>query len=111
MSADQVQAVRRRMVAQQVRLLQYHPLLSLMDPDALADCVLAAGGDPVIAVRLFERWLQDLGPRTPDMTADEEHQAIAYIRTHASTFDCDCGTCGGPPHGRRIQHVVPRAKP
>lgn len=101
---DQVQAVRRRMVSQQVRLLRCGRLFT-MDPDVVADCVLAAGGDAVVAYRLITNWEQTVGPRTVDMTAEEEAQMVAYVRDRmAAGFKCDCGTCGDVPHGERIQH-------
>lgn len=110
----QVQAVRRRMVAQQVALLRKSGRWIAMDADVLADCVLAAGGDVVVTHRLMTRWEQVHGARTPDMTAEEEVQLVAYVRNLASSFDCDCGTCTGSTHGRRLQHhatPLPRRKP
>lgn len=109
---DQVQAVRRRLVQPQVKLLRMGRWLA-MDPDVLADCVVAARGDTVVAHRLMTRWEQVAGPRTADMTAEEEVQLVAYIRDRvAEGFECDCGTCTTdlPPHGSRFMHD-PGSKP
>lgn len=107
---EQVQAVRRRMVRQQVALLRMGRWIGL-DADLVADCVLAAGGDTVVAHRLMTRWDQLGGSRTVDMTAEEERQLVAYIRNAvAGGFKCDCGTCAGDissaPHGSRFMHGV-----
>jgi len=103
----QVQAVRRRMVVQQVRMLQAGRLVA-MDADVLADCVLAAGGDVVVTYRLITRWEQMHSSfRTMDMTAEEEAQMVAYIRNAvAGGYECDCGTCGGGMHGSRFMHPL-----
>lgn len=102
---QQVQAVRRRLVQQQVQLLRRGRWLA-MDPDVLADCVLAARGDVVIAHRLMTCWEQLQGSmRTPDMTAAEEVQLVAYVRNAVSGgYECDCGTCGGGMHSSRFMH-------
>lgn len=105
-SEDQVQAVRRRFVQPQVELLRIGRWIGL-DANLVADCVLAAGGDTVVAHRLMTRWEQVAGPRTVDMTHDEEVQLVAYIRNAvAAGFECDCGTCNQdqPPHGSRFMH-------
>lgn len=101
---QQVQAVRRRLVRQQVQTLR-RGRWSALDPDVVADCVVAAGGDAVVAHRLMTRWEQIQGPRTVDMTPDEEAQLVAYVSERmASGFECDCGACGPVPHGGRIVH-------
>jgi len=101
---EQVQAVRRRFVQPQVRLLRLGRWRGL-DADLVADCALAAGGDAVVAHRLMTRWEQEAGPRTVDMTHEEEVQLVAYIRNAmAQGFECDCGTCGGGTHMSRFMH-------
>lgn len=102
---EQVQQVRRRFVQPQVALLRKGRWIA-MDAEVLADCVLAAGGDAVVAHRLMTRWEQENGSRTPDIEPEEEARLVAYVRAHAPTFTCDCGTCGPVPHGERIQHAV-----
>lgn len=100
----QVQAVRRRMVSQQVHMLRLSGLWAAMDTDVVADCVLAAGCDAVVAHQLLIKWLDQQGPRTPDMTAADEQTLVQFIRERAPGYECDCGTCGPIPHGARIQH-------
>lgn len=110
-NAEQVLAVRRRFVEPQVRLLRRaFPWASLL-PEVVADCVLAAAGDAVATHRLMLAWADQRrgGPRTPDITAQDEDDLVAYIRTHASSFACDCGTCGPTQHGSRFMH--PAGKP
>lgn len=101
----QVQAVRRRMVVQQVRLLRMSAIWAAMNEDVAADCVLAAGGDIVVAHRLLLRYFEEHhGPRTPDMTAEDEQSIVHYIRQQAAGFSCDCSACTGSTHASRFQH-------
>lgn len=93
---EQVQQVRRRLVMTQVRQLKLLPFWNTMDEDFVAECVLAAGGDGVVANRLATRWLAELNnSRTPDITWDECDALVRYIGEQvADGFKCDCGTCG-----------------
>lgn len=102
---DRVQQVKRRMVYQQVQLLRQAGRWAAMQEDVVADCVLAAGGDAVVADRLFQRWAAEGHSHGPDLTAEEEARLIDYVRTRGVGFQCDCGTCRpDPPHGTRFQH-------
>lgn len=77
---QQVQAVRRRMVQPQVRQLQRSGW-AVVDADVLADCVLAAGGDPLLAHTMMTEWELLMLVRTPDMTAEDEERLVAYVST------------------------------
>lgn len=103
----QVQVVRRRMVMQQVRMLRRSGIWSVLTEDHVADCVLAAAGDAVVAHRLLRRWQAEHDkPRTQDLSVEDEEAIVQFIQQQAAGFDCDCGTCGG----RSAHQPVPARK-